>query len=201
MLVSFRSVYNFFALKLYHVTSLVEPLLPPGVEVWQRACRIFLSCARVRASLQSTPFSSSAFWKLSCHLVRGLPLVLLPSFRASHAMRGYLDSGILTTWPNQRSCTQVICLIILPSTWYSEICYYLVLDVSWLSSVPPWAYRRVWHITERLGRVVSTPASYSGGPELKFRLSWSRLFVVVLSTSRQILGSPLNVPARGEASM
>jgi hypothetical protein len=32
-----------------------------------------------------------------------LPLVLLPSYRASHAMPGYLDSGILTTWPNQRS--------------------------------------------------------------------------------------------------
>jgi hypothetical protein len=88
---------------------LVETLLPSGVEVWQRAFHIFLSCARDRACLQSIPFSSNAFWMLSCHLVRGLPLVLLPSYRASHAMRGYFDSGILTTWPNQRSCICWIC--------------------------------------------------------------------------------------------
>jgi hypothetical protein len=48
---------------------LVEPLLPSGVEVWQRASHIFLSCARDWAYLQSTPFSSNAFWMLSCHLV------------------------------------------------------------------------------------------------------------------------------------
>jgi hypothetical protein len=65
---------------------------------------MFLSCDRDRACPQSTPFSSNAFWMLSCYLVRGLPLVLLPSYRASHAMPGYLDTGILTTWPNQRSC-------------------------------------------------------------------------------------------------
>jgi hypothetical protein len=87
---------------------LVEPLLPSGVEVWQRAFHIFLSCARDRACLQSIPLSSNAFW-MSCHLVLGLPLVLLPSYRASHAMRGYFDSGILTTWPNQRSCICWIC--------------------------------------------------------------------------------------------
>jgi hypothetical protein len=46
---------------------------------------------------------------LSCHLVWGLPLVLLPSYRASDAMRGYLDSGILATWLNLRSCICWIC--------------------------------------------------------------------------------------------
>jgi hypothetical protein len=46
---------------------------------------------------------------LFCHLVRGLPLVLLPLYRASHAMRGYLDLGILATWPNKRSCICWIC--------------------------------------------------------------------------------------------
>jgi hypothetical protein len=82
-----------------YVTSLhlVEPLLSSSVEFWQRTCHIFLSCVRDRSCLQSTPFSSNAFWMLSCHFVRGLPLVLLPSYRASHAMRGYLDSGILAT--------------------------------------------------------------------------------------------------------
>jgi hypothetical protein len=80
------------SMHIYMFTSLhlVEPFLPSGVEVWQRACHIFLTCARDRACLQSTPFSSNVFWMLSCHLVRGLPLVLLPSYRSSHAMRGYL---------------------------------------------------------------------------------------------------------------
>jgi hypothetical protein len=103
MRVIISSNYNFTSLHL------VEPLQPSGVEVWQRACPIFLSCARDRACLQSTPFSSNAFWMLSCHLVRGLPLVLLPSYWAFHVMHGYLDSGILTTWLNQRSCIYWIC--------------------------------------------------------------------------------------------
>jgi hypothetical protein len=34
-----------------HFIYLVDPLLPSGVEVWQRACHIFLSCARARACL------------------------------------------------------------------------------------------------------------------------------------------------------
>jgi hypothetical protein len=46
--------------------------------------------------------------------------------------------------------------------------------------------------TQRHGRVVSTPAFYSGGPGFTFRawdrLSWPRFFVGFLRPSRQMLG-------------
>jgi hypothetical protein len=46
--------------------------------------------------------------------------------------------------------------------------------------------------TERRGRVVKTPASYSGGSVLKYgpgdRLPWLRGFVIFLSLSRWMTG-------------
>jgi hypothetical protein len=51
--------------------------------------------------------------------------------------------------------------------------------------------------TERRGRIISTPAAYSGGPRFKSRpgnrLSWLRFFVVFLSPSRQMPGQYLKL--------
>jgi hypothetical protein len=59
------------------------------------------------------------------------------------------------------------------------------------TSVIRYKGQRNLRVTERLCRVVNTPASHSGGPWLKFRpenrLSWLKFFVVFFSSSRQIL--------------
>jgi hypothetical protein len=54
-----------------------------------------------------------------------------------------------------------------------------------------------WNFIARRGRVVSSLASYSGGPGFKSRpggrLPWLRVFMVFLSPSRQMLGQYLKL--------
>jgi hypothetical protein len=61
-----------------------------------------------------------------------------------------------------------------------------------LKKIPLYVSENSTGVTGRRGRVVSTPASYSGGPGFKSRpgdrLYWLRFFVVFLSPSRKMPG-------------